>query len=602
MEYEGKKHILLVEDSAIIAMAEKMELEQKGYRVHHVTSGEKAIESFSKMELNIDLVLMDIDLGSGIDGTQAAREILSENDIPIVFLSSHTELEVVEKTEKISSYGYVVKDSGIIILDASIKMALKLFHEKMKHKQTEKELREREKVFHVLFEGSVRPLLLIKDGLFYECNNAALHFLGINDKELFIGSNPDEISPEIQPDGRRSSIAAEEYINKALTEGFCLFEWMCVRYDGTPFLLEVTLLKITLNQEDILHVTWYDITERKKAEQALRINEDRLSKIHHAANDGMWDWDLKSNDVYFDPRYYEMAGYSANEFDASFEAFQERVHPEDLANVLSQVEKHLHGETERYKVEFRFKKKNGEWMWIAGRGIIVERAEDGTPTRFIGTHQDITERKEAEKEIQKQLAEKETLLKEVHHRVKNNIQNIESYLMLQQDSTNNSEAKKILIDAISRVQSMRILYDRLLLSEDQQEIPIKNYIHNLIDSIQNIFSEKKQISIHKQIDEFNILANSAITLGIIINELLTNAFKYAFPKKAQGTISLSIKKIGNQVTVIVHDNGIGIDDTIQKNTSSGFGLTIVKMLVEQLNGTYTAEKDNGTKSIIHFLI
>lgn len=139
-----------------------------------------------------------------------------------------------------------------------------------------------------------------------------------------------------------------------------------------------------------------NITERKRAEKKLRESQDRLSKVMIAANDGMWDWNLKTNKVYFDPRYYQMAGYDYNEFNASLEEFQKRVHPEDLDYVMDEVKKHLEGKTERYVVEFRFREKNGEWLWVMGRGIIVEKDHKGIPTRFVGTHTDIHQRKTAE--------------------------------------------------------------------------------------------------------------------------------------------------------------------------------------------------------------
>ncbi len=125
MDLDTKK-ILLVEDEAIIALLETRQLGNEGYDVTHAVSGEKAVELINSGRA-FDLVLMDIDLGSGMDGTEAASLILQANEIPILFLSSHTEKDVVSKTESISSYGYVVKNSGIRVLDASIKMAFKLF-------------------------------------------------------------------------------------------------------------------------------------------------------------------------------------------------------------------------------------------------------------------------------------------------------------------------------------------------------------------------------------------------------------------------------------------------------------------------------------------
>jgi PAS domain S-box-containing protein len=126
MATETSARILLVEDEAIIALSEKVTLERHGYSVTTARSGREAIET-ARGDAQIDLVLMDIDLGSGMDGTEAAQAILSDREIPVVFLSSHTEPEVVDRTEKITSYGYIVKTSGETVLIASIKMAFRLF-------------------------------------------------------------------------------------------------------------------------------------------------------------------------------------------------------------------------------------------------------------------------------------------------------------------------------------------------------------------------------------------------------------------------------------------------------------------------------------------
>lgn len=137
-----KKKLLLIEDEPLIALTEQRRLEKIGYHVVHLASGEAAVIYTDKHRHEIDLILMDIDLGEGIDGTVAAQQILSRHRIPVVFLSSHTDRETVEKTEKITSYGYVVKNSGIVVLDASIKMALRLFDERTKRIEKEKELEQ----------------------------------------------------------------------------------------------------------------------------------------------------------------------------------------------------------------------------------------------------------------------------------------------------------------------------------------------------------------------------------------------------------------------------------------------------------------------------
>lgn len=154
--------------------------------------------------------------------------------------------------------------------------------------------------------------------------------------------------------------------------------------------------KYEIGDEIIIEGRASDITERKKMEEKLRASEDRLSKVMIASNDGMWDWNLKTNEVYFDPQYYQMAGYEVNAFPCHLEEFQKRIHPEEREYVLNEAQKHLEGEIDRFRVEFRFKKENGDWLWLMGRGVIVEKDEKDNPTRFVGTHTDINKRKNAE--------------------------------------------------------------------------------------------------------------------------------------------------------------------------------------------------------------
>jgi PAS domain S-box-containing protein len=139
---DTKKKLLLVEDEALIALGNKRSLERYGYEATIASCGEKALEILES-GTDFDLVLMDIDLGKGMDGTETASLVLQKHDLPIVFLSSHTEPEIVEKTEKISSYGYVVKNSSITVLDASIKMAFKLFEANQQLKKTRDGLKTR---------------------------------------------------------------------------------------------------------------------------------------------------------------------------------------------------------------------------------------------------------------------------------------------------------------------------------------------------------------------------------------------------------------------------------------------------------------------------
>ncbi len=187
-----------------------------------------------------------------------------------------------------------------------------------------------------------------------------------------------------------------------------VFESTHRRANGETYPVEVALSYGEFDGKGYNFAFFRDITKRRRASRALRESEDRLSKIMIAANDGMWDWDLATDAVYFDPRYYHMAGYEVDEFPHRLEEFRNRVHPEDLEHVFQLAQQHLQGEIERFNVEFRFKMKSGEWIWILGRGVVVEWDENQTPLRFVGTHTDITDRKQAEEKhakLQAQLAQ-----------------------------------------------------------------------------------------------------------------------------------------------------------------------------------------------------
>ena len=204
--------------------------------------------------------------------------------------------------------------------------------------------------------------------------------------------------------------------------------------------------------------------------------------------------------------------------------------------------------------------------------------------------------------IESLLSEKEILLKEVHHRVKNNIASIESLLSLQSSSAKSEEVKTALRDTLSRVRSMRVLYDKMLIAGEYQQVSMKKYLEELIQSVVAAFPNKQNVTINKDITDFYLESAKAVPVGIILNELLTNVFKYAFIGRDGGTCTISVEKTEDTAVVTVHDDGNGFDEAANADTSPGFGLTLVRMLAEQLNGSYIIENDSGTRSVVTFEI
>ncbi len=213
---------------------------------------------------------------------------------------------------------------------------------------------------------------------------------------------------------------------------------------------------------------------------------------------------------------------------------------------------------------------------------------------------DITERKLAEDKVLKLLAEKEIILREVHHRIKNNMNTINSLLILQADTVSDPVAVKALDDAGSRVRSMMVLYDKLYQSVNFTKISISEYLPSLIDEIAANFSVGRSVKIEKTIDDFIIDAGRLQPLGIIINELITNIMKHAYPGKSDGLIKVTAACKDNHVVFEISDSGIGMPESIDFENSSGFGLQLVSMLTQQIEGSIKIERGKGTKFILEF--
>jgi PAS domain S-box-containing protein len=159
----------------------------------------------------------------------------------------------------------------------------------------------------------------------------------------------------------------------------------------------------------------HDITDQKLTEDALKRSRDRLFMAIEATNDGMWDWRLDTNEVYFDQRFYTMLGYEPNEFKGSLFEWMKRIHPDDIKNVKHQMEKHLQGNSAQWAIEYRYKSKDNNWIWILNRGKVFEYNDNDKPLRIVGTHSDITIRKKAE-----------ISLKNKNHELLNSEQNLTS--------------------------------------------------------------------------------------------------------------------------------------------------------------------------------
>ncbi len=157
-------------------------------------------------------------------------------------------------------------------------------------------------------------------------------------------------------------------------------------------------------------------------------------------------------------------------------------------------------------------------------------------------------------------------------------------------------------DAQTRLQSMSVLYNKLYRAENFNEISLKEYLDKLVDEVFFTLSESTHISIEKHIEDIIIPTKTSFSVGIIINELLTNIMKYAFIGRDKGTVTVSGSKKDDRVIIVVQDDGVGMPESVKINESKGFGLNLVDMMAKQINGTICIENHNGTKFILEFMV
>lgn len=302
----------------------------------------------------------------------------------------------------------------------------------------------------------------------------------------------------------------------------------------------------------------------------------------------VWDYDLKNNRVYINERWAEIIGYSIEELEpVRLETWENLVAEEDFKETNRQVQEHLNGKTDYYDTQFRMRHKDGHYVWVHSRGKVFEWDADKKPVRMAGTHIDITAEKELEISLKKAIRERDILLKEVHHRVKNNLQ-----LLLSLSRLKSKDGLIESAEVINSIKTIATAYEALYRSNQLDQIKVGEHITQVVDAIAN----HAQVKLEIESDDTKAEISFLIPLSLIVMELLNNSLKHAFPEEENENlvVRIIIKEEGANLKLWYADNGQGYgENLVTEKERSSYGLSIIENLAQQLEGSIQFSDRSG---------
>jgi PAS domain S-box-containing protein len=365
--------------------------------------------------------------------------------------------------------------------------------------------------------------------------------------------------------------------------------------DGLNVGADGYIIKPIANKELLARIQ--SMVRIKRAEEALRESEESYRSLVETSPDAIFLHE-EGKFVYLNPAAVRLYGAGTAEELYGKSAF-DIVHPDDRDGIRKRTASILATGAPAPLKEMRIVHRNGSIVDVeATAGVSYYRGK-----KVIQVIQrDITERKQAEEKIKASLREKEVLLQEIHHRVKNNLQIISSLLYLQSTRTEHPEAISALRESRDRVKSMALIHERLYESPNLASIDVGGYVRSLVSDLRRSYiTEDSSVRLTVNVGDIPLGITEAIPCGLIINELVSNAMKHAFPKGRDGEITIRLQRAGaNQIALTVSDNGIGFPEQVDFRKSPSLGLTLVNSLVGQLEGSIELDRSKGTAFTIRF--
>ncbi len=377
--------------------------------------------------------------------------------------------------------------------------------------------------------------------------------------------------------------------------------------NGKPIFREIFLHPVFFESEIIeVSAIAHDITERIANEQKIVNQAAKLNSIIDSSHHYIWTIDRNQTLTSFNKNYFQLIEsiYQTKPYlGLKLNRGILRANKDYNDTLIAQYQKAFNGQSAHFELETQDVKHNTVHLEVFLNPIIGK--ESSEINEVSGIAHDITEKKISQQKIEQSLKEKEVLLKEVHHRVKNNMQVVSSILNLQSSYLNDPYALSVLKESQNRIKTMSYIHESLYQNKTFTSVNFSEYLNTLTNNIIQSYSiNETKIKLVLDIEKISLSLDNAIPTGLIVNELLSNAIKHAFPGERTGTITVNLKQELNVISLSITDNGIGFSDHIDFHNSPSLGLQLVNSLIEQISGTikFSSKKDSGTNVFITFKI
>ncbi len=489
--------------------------------------------------------------------------------------------------------------SGSVISDPSHRPSYIILHQIdiTEQKKYQQDLNESEHRYRSVVENSPDPILIYDGSTVVYANPAALNLFQASTLRALQKKPLREL---IHPDSRAD---VKTWIKNALRERKSppLIHEKFLRFDGSVVEAEVTATIIKHKRKTQALVIIHDITKRIKAEKALQHSEQMLKSILTSMSDRVFLVDEVGHILFYN------TPDSTNE-ELDFKQFTDKSILEVLPPaIIKRGENAVKQLQHKPVVNFEFYRtdQNGRKKWFSAN--ISRMPTNEKPTRFVVVIRDITQAKEDEFALKRALEEKEILLQEVHHRVKNNLQSLQ-YLTQQSIQRINTQKDKngikIFHELQSQIEAMSLVYEQLYHTKNLAEVEISIYLTNLVRHIQESFS-RDDVQLTYSFDSLTLPVDKALPLGMIVNELVSNAYKYAFPENfdKEKIIRIRMNVSNTYLKIEISDTGVGYPRNKDLKNTNSSGLKLVRLWIEhQLGGSCRLQNDHGAKISIQLPI